>query len=608
MLVLLKKQLLRNLSGLLVVIGLAFFTVSCSVSPDQSQVTKEGSQAIAQQAVAGSPVAKYGLLKVVGNKICDQNGTAVQLRGMSMFWSQWSAPYYNASVVNNLADGWKMSIVRAAMGIESGGYLSDPNGQKNMVKTIVNAAIAKGIYVIIDWHDHNATDHTAQSRAFFKEMAQTYGNNPAVIFELYNEPTTQSWSSIKTYAEAVIGDIRSTGAQNLVIVGNPTWSQDVDKAAADPITSYANVAYTLHYYAGTHKQWLRDKAIAAMNKGIAIMITEYGTCDASGNGNLDLAESALWNNFMDQYKITSCNWSVNDKAETASAFVPGASTTGPWPDSQLTESGKFVKSYIQKNNNWGGDTGISSSTSSASVSSASTVTYAVPGKIEAENYTAMSGIQTEACGEGTLNVGWIDAGDWMDYPVNVQTSGTYTVEYRVAALNAGGKVDILVNGQTKASTTINSTGGWQTWTTVTANISLNAGKQTVRIQASGSGWNLNYINFKSGNASSTPVSSSSSSVSSKSSAATSSSGTTSSASGSYTEITAPFTFDGSGTRFWKVANIPSYINSWSGVTIKINGMDVSGLYKTPSQLPAKQNGYYYIDYVGTLSWSHIEIR
>ncbi len=69
------------------------------------------------------------------------------------------------------------------------------------------------------------------------------------------------------------------------------------------------------------------------------------------NGGLNLTESQTWINFMDQHKISWCNWSLNDKAETASALVPGASTTGPWPDRELTASGRFLKSQIMKNTN-----------------------------------------------------------------------------------------------------------------------------------------------------------------------------------------------------------------------------------------------------------------
>jgi endoglucanase len=290
-----------------------------------------------------SPAAQHGALHISGSKLLDEHGATVQLKGMSLFWSQWSGQLWNSGVVGTMADSWHAGVVRAAMGVEMGGYLDNPTAEKNRVKTVVDAAIAKGIYVIIDWHDHNATQHTWQSKQFFTEMAQTYGSSPNVIFEIYNEPVGVSWGQVKSYAEEVIGAIRSTGANNVVVVGTPTWSQDVDAAADNPITKFSNVAYTLHFYAGSHKQSLRDKATYAISKGLPLFVTEWGTCDASGNGGLDLAESKTWLDFLDKNHISWANWSLFDKQETASALVPGAGNSGGWADSALTQSGLFVK-------------------------------------------------------------------------------------------------------------------------------------------------------------------------------------------------------------------------------------------------------------------------
>jgi endoglucanase len=295
---------------------------------------------------SNSPVAKHGSLRIVGNQLQDKNGAQVQFKGMSLFWSQWSGSFYNASVVNTLVDDWHSSLVRIAMGVESGGYLDNPAAEKAKVKAIVDAATEKGVYVIIDWHDHNASQHTEQAKSFFAEMAQTYGKQPNVIFEVFNEPDYESWGEVKNYAEQVIGVIRGAGSDNVVVVGTPKWSQDVDIAANDPITKFTNIAYTLHFYAGTHKQALRDKAKTALSKGLALFSTEWGTCDASGNGGLDLNESQVWISFLNENKISWANWSLFDKPETASALTPGASASGGWSDSALTESGKFAKSKI----------------------------------------------------------------------------------------------------------------------------------------------------------------------------------------------------------------------------------------------------------------------
>ncbi len=297
-----------------------------------------------------SPVQAHGRLYVCGTRICGQGGKPVQLRGMSLFWSNsgWGGEkFYDAAVVNQLADSWHATVIRAAVGVEgSGGYVGASTANKARARAVVDAAIAKGMYVIVDWHSHKLLEEDAV--AFFKEMATAYAASPNLIWEPFNEPVKQSWSAeLKPYHEKVIATIRKAGSPNLVVVGSPTWSQDVDVASSDPITTDKNVAYTLHFYAGTHRQWLRDKADRAMKRGLAIFVTEWGTCDASGNGGFDPASSKLWTDWMDANVISSLNWAFNDKQETASALGRSARIVGPWTDAQLSPSGRLAKTYIQ---------------------------------------------------------------------------------------------------------------------------------------------------------------------------------------------------------------------------------------------------------------------
>ncbi|MFC6998848.1 glycoside hydrolase family 5 protein [Rufibacter roseus] len=300
-----------------------------------------------QPAVAQTPVEKYGQLRIEGPHVVDKTGKPVQLRGMSFFWSQWQGGFYNPAAVKWLKEDWQNTVVRAAMGIDHGGYLQNPEREKQKVITVVEAAIKEGIYVIIDWHDHEAHKHTAQAKAFFSEMAQRYGKYPNVIYEPYNEPLQDpDWATeIKPYHEAVIAEIRKHDPDNIIVCGTRMWSQRVDEAASNPIQG-DNIAYTLHYYAATHKQELRNIATQAINKGAALFVTEFGTCAADGNGKVDEAESKLWWEFLDRHKISWCNWSVADKDEAASALKPGTSVTGPWTESNLTTSGKLVRNEL----------------------------------------------------------------------------------------------------------------------------------------------------------------------------------------------------------------------------------------------------------------------
>ncbi|SVA90183.1 uncharacterized protein METZ01_LOCUS143037 [marine metagenome] len=292
----------------------------------------------------------HGLLQVNGNSIVDKNGDAVSFAGNSFFWSNdnWGGErYYKPEVVSWLKEDWNTTIVRAAMGVEDpGGYLDNKAANKNRVKTIVDAAIDEGLYVIIDWHSHHAEDNTNEAVLFFQEMADLYGEHDNVIYEVYNEPLDISWSNIiKPYAVSVITTIRAIDPDNLIVVGTPEWSQRIDLAAADPIIGFSNIAYTLHFYTIYHQQWLRDRANAALDDGIALFVTEWGSIGYS----LVDPEANKWMAWCFDNKISHCNWAVNDKEEEWSILVPGASTSGGWEYDDLTDAGKLARNIIQ---NW----------------------------------------------------------------------------------------------------------------------------------------------------------------------------------------------------------------------------------------------------------------
>lgn len=105
--------------------------------------------------------------------------------------------------------------------------------------------------------------------------------------------------------------------------------------------------YTLHFYAATHGQFLRDKAKSALDRGVALFVSEWGTCEANGNGGLDLNESKKWLDFLAEYNVSDANWAVNDKKESCSALQPGAATYGRWRPKDLTRSGLWVRHSLR---------------------------------------------------------------------------------------------------------------------------------------------------------------------------------------------------------------------------------------------------------------------
>lgn len=300
-------------------------------------------------ARAQSFVAQHGALKVQGNKIVDAQGQMVTLRGMALYWSQWKPAFYNAQCIKWLRDDWKCTVIRATMAVTDGGYLTNPDAEMAKIRTVVQAAIDLGIYVIVDFHEtKNGNDHLDASKKFFGDLSKEFGKAPNIIYETWNEPdNTMAWATtIKPYHEAVIPVIRAN-SDNIILCGTRNWDQSVDEAAANPITSSPNIAYTLHFYAADHKDPLRNTALAALNKGIALMVTEGGLSQASGDGIIDTAQGRLWADFMDKNGIAWTNWSLADLKESSGALKVGASANGGWTESQMNPSGIWVHNRLR---------------------------------------------------------------------------------------------------------------------------------------------------------------------------------------------------------------------------------------------------------------------
>ncbi len=298
-------------------------------------------------AVSAQPVKIHGQLKVVGTKLMDEHDQPVVLRGMSLGWHNLWPRFYNAGVVSTLYKDWNCSVIRAAMGVElnDSGYLKRPEFSTSKVKAVVDAAIKEGVYAIIDWHSHNIKE--PEAKKFFTEMASTYGKYPNVIYEIFNEPDYETWEEVKKYSIEIISAIRAFDPDNIILVGSPRWDQDILAPANDPITGFQNLMYTVHFYAGTHKQWLRDNTDIAIGKGLPIFISECAGMEASGDGPIDYKEWEKWIDWMEAKGLSWITWSVSDKNETCSVLYPSANSNGDWKDKDLKESGLKAREYLK---------------------------------------------------------------------------------------------------------------------------------------------------------------------------------------------------------------------------------------------------------------------
>lgn len=298
-----------------------------------------------------SPVAKHGWLRVEGLNLVDEAGVPLQLRGVSSMWLNWDTRGYatNKKGMQFMRDNWGITLFRAAMGVEeSGGYLSSPTTMRNQVRLIVQNAIDLGVYVIVDWHDHNAHSNLKASQEFFADITEEFGAYPNVLYETYNEPlhpSTVSWDDdIKPYHEAIIPVIREASPSGVIIMGTPQWSQLVDEAAANPVQG-ENLMYTLHFYSCTHTQWLRDKANAALALGAPLFVTEWGTTAADGgvqDKSVCAEDGLLWHQWMNENNISWAAWKLDACTDASCFFSSGASPEGGWTQTNLQGHGAFV--------------------------------------------------------------------------------------------------------------------------------------------------------------------------------------------------------------------------------------------------------------------------
>ncbi len=309
-----------------------------------------------------TPYDTHGALSVRGTDIVDEYGRKFQLRGMSthgLSFTEEGVPfkdYVNRDAFQTLRDDWGANCVRLAMYTESYmGYCNGGNKEelKGIVRRGVNAATDLGMYVIIDWHileNGNPTAREGDAREFFDQMSREFKDHGNVLYEICNEPNGGvDWYTIKGYAERIIPVIRANDPDAIVIVGTPEWSQRVDSAAADRIwgPSGENTLYALHFYANTHTQWLRDRMNAALDAGLPIFISEFGTCDASGNGGLNFGEAQQWLDLANRRNVSWMNWSLCLKNESASAIQPWCKKLSGWETWELTDSGNWVRGAMR---------------------------------------------------------------------------------------------------------------------------------------------------------------------------------------------------------------------------------------------------------------------
>ena len=315
-----------------------------------------------------TPVGIHGKLSVQEVEgysapvLVDKNNNPIQLRGASTHGMQWGGGrdfenFVTKGAFHTLRDEWGINLIRLAS------YVHDYNGYTQGGQQILDTLIQQGVeyatdlgmYVIIDWHvlDFDPNDEITEAKKFFKKYAEKYANYDNVLYEICNEPLEMPWynngngGDLFTYCDEIIKVIRQYDDDGIIICGTSYYSQHVDAVAAHSMKDYGtyknNIMYTLHFYSGSHYGELMDKLRTATNAGTPVFVTEFGICHASGNTPYDTANADLWMELLDELNISFACWSLCNKNEAASYFVPSCTKTeGGWTADDMTTTGIWL--------------------------------------------------------------------------------------------------------------------------------------------------------------------------------------------------------------------------------------------------------------------------
>ena len=330
--------------------------LSLELNGEEVSFQKEQKSTPAPAGAEPSPAAvePIGSLHVANGKLCNEAGEPVQLRGVSTHGLAWFPEYVNRDAFLTLRDDWNANTIRLALyTAESGGYCTGGNQQEllDLIDKGVTYAEELGMYVIIDWHilsDKNPSMHQGEAVAFFTEVSKKYKDKTHVLYEICNEPQESPFLSvIKPYAEDIVQVIRRNDKDAVILVGTNTWCQDIDEVIGNELSD-DNVMYTVHFYAGTHKDALRNKLRKALDANVPVYISECSIVEASGNGAADYESAEEWLKLINEYGLSYNAWSLCNKNETSALLKPSCDKLSGWSEADLSETGIWFRNAFRK--------------------------------------------------------------------------------------------------------------------------------------------------------------------------------------------------------------------------------------------------------------------
>lgn len=320
---------------------ITFLTIFFILTLSVSVFAKDPNGAAARPSVNGA-------LSVRSTDLVDKNGNTVILKGVSLHGITWFPGFINEDLFIQVSKEWNANLIRIP--VYTGEYASDKDKCLRLAKKAIDAAIDADMYVIVDWHvldnpDPSTDKHNAED--FFKTITSEYSSIPNIIYEICNEPNGETtWSDIRDYAYDMIPVIRKESPGAVILIGTPEYSKNLTSAARNFIKA-DNIMYSLHFYAGTHKDDLRREYSTAHEKGLPIFISECGLSESSGSGNIDYSSAASWFSLLEDNNTSFAVWSLSNKNESSALFTPFYNPAVPFTEKDLTSAGKWVSALLK---------------------------------------------------------------------------------------------------------------------------------------------------------------------------------------------------------------------------------------------------------------------
>ncbi|MFI6427149.1 glycoside hydrolase family 5 protein [Promicromonospora sp. NPDC050880] len=304
---------------------------------------------------AVTPVEANGQLSVCGVRLCNEQGTEIQLRGMSTHGTQWYAQCVDDASLDTLAYDWNADVMRISTYVQEDGYETDPARFTALVNRYIDMLTERGLYAIVDWHLLDPGDPTfnlERAKTFFTAVAERNNGNNNIIYEVANEPNGVSWQTIKGYHEQIVPVVRAKDPDAVILLGTRAWSSlgvsdgaDESEVVNNPVDA-SNVMYTFHFYAASHGEEYLDALSRAVDR-IPMFITEFGTQDYAGEGANDFAMAQRYLDLAASKKISWVNWNYSDDHRSGAVFTGGTCGSGSYGTDRLKEAGTWIRDQIR---------------------------------------------------------------------------------------------------------------------------------------------------------------------------------------------------------------------------------------------------------------------